>query len=548
MLNTLDINELNNNHFNNEEVIFPLTITKLYNMKRQIKLLRFYGVGLITLVLSSCTSEGGDAFDQSGFNAYDSKLNQRIEKYFDLKKTQKELITDSAPKVYIDFSNGLVQAYTSNIDNASMLEKITQKLTGADIRWFGLGRGEIYLLDFPTTQIYNKVTNPKSYATEIMAPIEGAIKEITSANQDALLVTDFEEYTTDRKEQFENFEKGYFIEWLSKGNSIDFFITNYNEKTKDKRTVSKHLYFVVFNSGPTKKLLNEINFALKDRGFKFETFSLSTDFYKLSNEYGAANRGGNYYDKDGNDIVGSLDTESYLNGLTKKDKPFEFYNFQQPWESILSNSQSLMEVGVLFPFTDFFRKLYIDLSKDDVFQLKGLEVQVYDVTEDFLFYVKTEEVKLHKPKLAKDASGNSIIAPDVTDIISLSCFDAKGNIIEEWKYKAKELLPLNEVFAFNKELYDNGFKHNKNKIELGVKYHSNFNGTQIINPNGLIRVDIVIEDCKPNFDKLGLFKWESTTVAGKQNESLSEAIRNTLDKVNPKGKVIYSYFIKAANQ
>jgi hypothetical protein len=45
-----------------------------------------------------------------------------------------------------------------------------------------------------------------------------------------------------------------------------------------------------------------------------------------------------------------------------------------------------------------------------------------------------------------------------------------------------------------------------------------------------------------------MFKWESTTVKGKTNESLAEAIRNTLDKVNPKGKVIYSYFIKAANK
>ena len=99
----------------------------------------------------------------------------------------------------------------------------------------------------------------------------------------------------------------------------------------------------------------------------------------------------------------------------------------------------------------------------------------------------------------------------------------------------------------NTELYNNGFKDHKNKIELGVKFHSNFKGI-LPNPNGLLRVDIVIADCNPNFDKLGLFKWESTTVAGKTNDALSEAIRNTLDRVNPKGKVIYSYFIKAGDQ
>lgn len=517
-------------------------------MKRQINLLRFSGVAIIIFIVASCGSKGEDVFDQSGFNAFDGCVNKRVEAYFDMNRFQNSKDGNDSPKVYIDFSDGMVHAYTSNPDNAKIIEKITQKLTGSDIKWFGLGKGVIYPLDFPTTQLFNKVTDTKFYAKEIMAPIESAVKEITSFNGDALLVTDFEEYTSDRKEQFENFAKGYFIDWLSKGNSIDFFITNYTEKTKDKRTITKHLYFIVFNAGPEKKMLTDINYALKDRGYKYETFSLSTNFYTLNNEYEAAKRGGNYYDKGGNDIVGSLDPETYINGLTKNNKPFEFYNFQQPWESIISNSKSLMEAGVPNPFTDFFRKLYLDASSDDVFQLNGLEVKVYDITDDFVFHAKTEEVNTHKPKLGKDASGNSIIAADVNDAISLTCFDAKGDVLKEWQYSPKEYLSLNEVFVLNKELYKNGFKQNKNKIELGIKYHPNFNGSQISNPNGLLRVDIIIDECDVNFNRLDLFKWESLTVAGKQNESLAEAIRNTLDKVNPKGKVIYSYFIKTGEQ
>jgi hypothetical protein len=499
------------------------------------------------VIISSCGGPKGDPFDQSGFNAWDNTLNNRVEAYYDASQSQAGNQPAGPPKVYIDFSNGMIQAYKENPDNAAILEKITQKLTGSDIKWYGLGKGQIYPLDFPTTQLFNKVTDPKSYATELMAPIQGAVKEITASAGDALLVTDFEEYTPDGKEQFENFAKGYATDWVSKGNSIDIFITNYQEKTKDRRTVDKHLYFIVFNYGSEKKLLGDINYALKDRGYKYETFSLSTDFYKLSNEYAAEKKGGNYYDKDGNDIISSLDANQYVNGL-KKNKNFEFYAFQQPWKDIYTNSKSLMEPGVPVPFNDFFRKLYLDASKDDVFQLKGLEVKVYDITDDFLFFVKSQEAKAHKPKLAKDANGNSIIATDETNPIALSCYDAKGNLQEAWVYKPKEKAELNEVFVLNAELYNNGFKDTKNKIELGTKYHSNFNGTQITNPDGLLRVDIVIKDCNPNFDKLNMFKWESTTVKGKNNESLAEAIRNTLDKVNPKGKVIYSYFIKAANQ
>ena len=308
------------------------------------------------------------------------------------------------------------------------------------------------------------------------------------------------------------------------------------------------MYFIVFNHGPEKKLLGAIQFALKDRGYRSEAFSLSTDFFTLTNEYAAEKKGGNYYDKDGNDIVGSLDAETYLNGLKKSNKSFEFYSFQQPWKDIYSNSKSLMEPGVPVPFTDFFRKLYLDASKDDVFQLKGLEVKVYDVTDDFVFFAKTQEVKNHKPRLAKDANGNSIFAADETDPIALGCYDNKGNLLDAWTYKSKPTTIQNEVFVLNTELYNNGFKDSKNKIELGTKYHGNFNGSQITNPNGLLRVDIVIADCNPNFDKLGMFKWESTTVKGRTNDALAEGIRNTLDNVNPKGKVIYSYFIKAGNQ
>lgn len=516
-------------------------------MKKHSTFLNLFVFVLISSLIGSCSTKSGDPFDQAGFNAFDNNLNKRVEAYFDAGQPQAGNRPAGAPSVYIDFSNGLVQAYTGNPDNAAMLEKITQKLTGSDIKWFGLGKGQVYPLDFPTTDLFNKVTDPKSYATDMMAPIQGAVKEITGSASDALLVTDFEEYTSDGKEQFENFAKGYTTEWISKGNSIDIFITNYKEKTKDRRTVDKHLYFIVFNYGSEKKLLNDINYALKDRGYKYETFSVSTDFYKLSNEYAAEKKGGNYYDKDGNDIVSSLDDNQYVNGLKKNNKKFEFYAFQQPWKDIYANSKSMMEQGVTVPFTDFFRKLFLDASNDDVFQLKGLEVKVTDVTDDFMFFAKTQEVKAHKPLLAKDANGNSIISTDETDLIALGCYDAKGNILESWLYNPKEKPLLNEVFELNSELYNNGFKDTKNKIELGTKYNKNFNESQIINPKGLLRVDIIISDCNPNFDKLGLFKWESTTVVGKSNESLSEAIRNTLDKVNPKGKVIYSYFIKTAD-
>ena len=114
-----------------------------------------------------------------------------VESYFK-KDFEPEMIHTDTQRVYIDFSNGMWQAYKGNANNSGMIDKLTQRLTGTSIQWFGLGKGQIYKLDFPSTQLYNKVTNPSNYAKEIMAPIEKTLEEIVSKGEEALLVTDFD--------------------------------------------------------------------------------------------------------------------------------------------------------------------------------------------------------------------------------------------------------------------------------------------------------------------------------------------------------------------
>jgi hypothetical protein len=61
-----------------------------------------------------------------------------------------------------------------------------------------LGGGKINPLDYNSNELFNKVSDPKQYK-DIMAPIQETLKKITEGNNDALLVSDFEEYTTDGK-------------------------------------------------------------------------------------------------------------------------------------------------------------------------------------------------------------------------------------------------------------------------------------------------------------------------------------------------------------
>jgi hypothetical protein len=95
----------------------------MMNMKTIYKLLMFLVYILSIVLISRCGTESSDPFDQTGFNPWDNNLNNRVETYFDASQPQ-SATQSGGSRVYIDFSNGLVQAYKGNVDNASMLEKM----------------------------------------------------------------------------------------------------------------------------------------------------------------------------------------------------------------------------------------------------------------------------------------------------------------------------------------------------------------------------------------------------------------------------------------
>ncbi len=135
-----------------------------------------------------------------------------------------------------------------------------------------------------------------------------------------------------------------------------------------------------------------------------------------------------------------------------------------------------------------------------------------------------------------------------TNTIALSCYDTKGNIIENWIYKndKNELKVLPEVFVLNKELFKNTKTSDKAKVEFGVSFDTKYNLKNIANPDGLIRVDIVLNSAEPNLTNpiLDNFKWSNSNSIS--NVALYESIKTTLQEVGvkPSNKVIYSYYIK----
>lgn len=499
------------------------------------------GLGLL-VGFNGCGSKDGDVFDQSGFDAYNpQQFAKSLETYHqkDLKENQ---VSESGQTIYIDFSDGMPQAYAVE-NNHNMINYLAQKFTGNNVQWFGLGQSKIYELDFPSTQLYNKVVDPKQFIDKC-APIEDALAKITSANDEAILITDFEEYTKDKTEQFENFAKKYFIDWLNKGNSIEFYIANYTETSKDKRQCDKHLYFVVFNTAQ-QNMKNKVDEAWNGRGLDYQTFTMTTDLFgEITTQYPSAMKGGNYFDINGNDIVFVTNEANYVNA---HNKGYEYYPCQTTWKDMFTNATSMSEAGVQKPFTHVLRNLFVDCSGYDSYEIEGLSLKVTNVDEDYVFFSKTNELKNHTPKFVKDASENDVLAED-NDAIVFGCYEADGQVKPEWVYAPKAGKEMNEVFVIDDNLFNNTKKETPEKTEIGIKFHPNFNCSQMIYPHGLIRVDITAKfSPKIDAERLSsLFSWPSITTNGRRNESLQEAVRNTLQSEDVKSNVnthVYTFYI-----
>lgn len=169
------------------------------------------------------------------------------------------------------------------------------------------------------------------------------------------------------------------------------------------------------------------------------------------------------------------------------------------WEDALKNSQEATQAGFNPKYTALFRNLFFDFSNQDSYIIQKLDVKVTDVEEDFQRFAAKEKASV-KPTEIKD------------------------------------------MLTIDQSLFAKSMAQSKGKkAEIGIVFAPQFKGDIIGGEQGdLYRIDVTIAESQPNLssriDKL--FSWGA-------NNSLRDAIRNTLQESNPKGTVIYTYFAKA---
>ena len=202
----------------------------------------------------------------------------------------------------------------------------------------------------------------------------------------------------------------------------------------------------------------------------------------------------------------------------------------------------------------FLTKLFLNASDQSCYKLNKVGLKAYDVSNEYEKYARClVAAKEHAPVFTTNAKKDTVWnEKSLKDPITALCYKVNSaELKDEWLFKptdlSKQAWP--EVFDYDKEIFKGHMKNDPSKISLNTVINSNYKFKNITNKNGLIRVDFIIDDATFNDTNSQLldFQWSSITIKDKPNLSLSEAIRNTLQETSPKGKIIYSYFIKFGN-
>ncbi|UEG51458.1 hypothetical protein LLH06_10780 [Mucilaginibacter daejeonensis] len=489
---------------------------------------------LAVLCLTSCRYGDNDLFPDlyktSGFVG-------TLKAYNDL-KTGSIQLPKGAPAMYVDFSAGMYTAFGTPAIR-ELMAHCFNTLLDSKLEVYKLVQGMVTPIAVSnSTQLGQLVNDPKQYLDR-RAPIQAAVEKIVNSGNDALLVTDFEEWQDDKEVTATAYLKIAFSKWINAGNSITFYIADYREGNVDK-----HIYFTVFTKGRAsgESLIDRLSSAMTVLPNRF---TLSANPYAIRTDYPNASIGGIFQDKmaQSEKQKNVLDVQSdYING-SLNDQAFEYYPLGVDWQTI---EQVKADYGDTFH--ELFRKLYIDLSEADSYTKPVLDVKTYAVREDFERYARSIEVTKHRPHIIKGNDGENKIAEGEQDPVALTCYEPDGTVKASFRYHPDDRPALGGMFILNTALLKNTQATDIKNTEIGVAFAPAFKAAHIPDPKGLIRIDLVVREVTPNTGNPVLSKFKWVNAEGVINSALFESVKSALEDARPHNRTIYTYYIKTTEQ
>lgn len=468
---------------------------------------------------------------------------QLIQKYHDLYFPGNESQqANTGFSIYLDYSSGMKVAFAD--ENTMQFYKLfINSLKISTVDFYEVDKNKVNKIEnLDKSRLYRKIKESKRFSG-VNAPLGKALDDIVKKQTEAVLITDGELW--DKGERDDPWAREGFEIWLKAGNTIDFYVTDHTDAGKEK-----HLFYMFFipkhkihdKSSTVANFKYYLENSVEAKKLSHTHFSFSNSNYSLTQEYETKSTGGVNENAD-------LDPETYIN--EGSNKHFEYHEYFLPWSDMMKYIYEAYddEGNQMKGGAPLICKLFLETNGLEFYSIEELGINVYDIRSDFDKFRFIEEAKQNPPTYEIDESGKKILDEDNNPILCCpgqfgAYNEETGKLLIDTVFVSTKFNPLSELFLFDHEWFMNNYRE-EGRGEIIIKIHGNFNGSQISNETeNLHRIDIYLKKVTPKTTNPNLekFIWEGKQVA--KNRSIYNSILGALNEANPRGKVIYSYYVK----
>lgn len=445
-----------------------------------------------------------------------------------------DVSASSDVNIYVDKSSGINEAFSSPVGGELAKAELNSilgfyenaKYLGVlnDIKEFNLGGAS------PS----NYFSNGANYDPKAMAKLKLALTTISKSNNLSFFISDCEEFDNAAMEiKNDPWAKEPLINWLNKGNSIYFWITDFSVKGS-----TKHLFFMAFAPADVVSKDSKFKDLVKELNSKNPNhFELSNKNWSIQKPKWTEQSTGLDSNLLGNDV---FIKENYIRNFENQPTSFEYLDIAYPIKSDVLNVEGALKGP------DFYRGIHVDFSNNHFFDINKVDIDVNEVSNDLDSYVTFFQLNQNKPEFILNSDGAKVL--NAENPFS-EYYENKGQIKSEYVYKNKvNEGNLKELFSFNQDLFNNTIKSHPENVELGFKLHPNFNDADPKLNNqksyNLIRVDFKVSGFNDKLPDLNMFKWSSIYSKNSENTGFYDSIKYAILATQPNDKIIHSIFIK----
>jgi len=488
-------------------------------------------VFLTMLLISSCSSKNENLVTEN------EVIAQYHQTYFN--HAPRPAANDVA--IYIDFSTGMKTAF-SNKANAEFYDLFINSLKISSVSFFEVADYSVNeMKNFNTSELYKLVKDASKFS-KINAPLNKALSDIVAANRQAVFITDGELW--EDQERDDPWAREEFAKWLKAGNSIVFYVTDFEELGKQK-----HVFFMFFipkeSVSDKENMASVFEFYIKNsqqaKQIPYTRFAFATNSYKPVREYPTETSGG------ANPSL-EIDQATFVDG--SKDN-FEFHEYYLGWKDMVEYIRSATDDNgnPLQGGEPLIQKQFLEIGDLEFYTIEELDIKVYDVKDDVDRLLLCRECMENKPVFELNEKGEKVLDADNNPILveqgNSQCYNEIGELVMDTVYKPlPQLKEVQEVFSFDTNAFMNNYRE-QGRGEYIIKLHPNFNGSQVnVNDYNLHRIDVYLKKVSEKTDNPNLTKFIWNGIQVPQNRSMYNSILGALHDANPTGNVIYSYYVK----